>query len=210
MRRRTRRDLGVLGGAIVIIGAITFVNMQFMRSSLAQQKNAERQGFEQARLQDDGIMTLSWKLIKATRGSLKKGGVYVPELLEQGGQITYLMGFMVPQEQFRDVTEFLLLPIPIECYFCSMPPARDVILIRMAEGETTQFYDQPVLIKGLWNNFNEPNTKFFYSMEGSYLESAEKGAKLKARRIDLRHMVPEHEQDPSMLLDPVDFERSME
>lgn len=210
MRRRTRRDLGVLVGALAIIGVITFVNMQFIRGSLAKEMNEKRQQFEKVRLEEDHIRTLDWRLIKATRGSLKKGGVYGEELLEQQGRETYLIGYMVPEQEFRDVTEFLLLPIPVECYFCSMPPSRDVVLVKMAEGESTNFYDQFVMIKGAWNNMEGPNTKFFYSLEGSYVAPAEKGAELVKKRIKREHMMPQHEKDPAMLLDPVEYERNME
>jgi len=208
MRRRTKRDLGVLLGALAIIGTITFVNMQFIRGSLAQEMNEKRQGFEKARLEEDGIRYLDWRLIKATRGSLKNGGEYAQDLLAQENKVTYLIGYMVPEQQFRDVSEFLLLPIPIECYFCSMPPSRDVVLVKMAEGETTNFYDQFVLIKGVWNNMEGPSTKFFYSLEGAYVAPAEKGAELVKKRIKVEHMLPQHEKDPTMLLDPVEYERS--
>ena len=59
-----------------------------------------------------------------------------------------MIGFMVPMETFIDVEEFMMLPIPIECYFCAMPPSKDVLYVKLQEGETQQIFSEPVLVLG--------------------------------------------------------------
>ena len=68
-------------------------------------------------------------------------------------------------EQFRDVTQFLLLPIPIECYFCSMPPSRDVIFVTLRKGEKVDIYNEPVLLRGTINLHQGSHVKFFYTLD---------------------------------------------
>ncbi len=202
MRAKTKRDVTVFLGAVAIIGVVAFVNIQLNRGNLAAEFEAMRTRLEGER-SEEGLEFLSWGLIKKTKGSLRSGGQYQEELLEHDQVPVNLMGFMVPQEQFRDVTEFLLLPIPLECYFCSMPPARDVMLIQLAEGETTDIYSTPVIISGNFNIHEGSDVKFFYAITEGHVGAGDPEAGLKKRRLELQHMLPKHEKDPSLLLDPV-------
>ena len=202
MKRRTKRDLGVFIGAIAIIAAIAFLNTQMQRGDLAAKMESLRADLEQKRA-DEGMKILSWTDIRKTTGSLRKGGRYDQALLDIDGDIVNLMGFMVPQEQFRDVTEFLLLPIPLECYFCAMPPSRDVILIQLADGETTPIYEEPILVNGRLAVHQGPEIKFFYAIQNAIVGKADESGELTKRRMKLEHMLPQHDKDPSLLLDPI-------
>ena len=209
MKRRTRRDLGILLGVLVIIGVAAFSNTQFRRQGLAKEYDDLRRELEADR-EAKGIEILSWSLIKKTKGSLRKGGTYDPKLKIYDGQKVNLMGFMVPQEQFRDVDEFLMLPVPIECYFCAMPPARDVMLVQLAEGETTHIFSDPVLINGRLEIHSGDGVKFFYSIRDAKLGPGETGGILEKRRLKMEHMLPEHDRDPGLLLPGRDSERILQ
>ena len=198
MKRRTKRDFGLFLGVLVVIGFLIFVNTQLSRSSLAQRMDALRQTVE-AEHAAEGVELLSWRLIKSTKGSLRGGGRYHEELLPLDGQEVNLIGFQVPNEQFRNVTEFLMLPIPIECYFCQMPPSRDVVLIQLKEGESTAIFAEPVLISGRLKIHEGPGVKFFYSIVDGKMGP---GGDLTVIRQKLQHMLPQHEQDPDDLLEP--------
>ena len=201
MRRRTKRDLGIFAGIVLVLGGLTFANMTINRGSLASEMDALRRQVEAQRL-SEGDELLSWSLIRETKGSPRRGGVYDPELLKYDGEIVNLIGFMVPQEQFRDVTEFLLLPLPIECYFCQMPPAKDVVLVQLKEGETADIYKEPIIINGNWTIHEGPDNKFLYSIQEGALGAGEMGGSLSRRKLKLQHMLPKHEQDPKDLLEP--------
>lgn len=201
MKRRTKRDIGIFLGVIVLIGGIAFANAQLRRSGLAEQFEALRQELEQKRMAD-GTDILRWNIVRTTRGSLRGGGTFSEELLQHDGQEVYMIGFMVPRDQFRDVTEFMMLPIPIECYFCSLPPSRDVLYVVLKEGETAQIYNEPVLIKGTFTVHQGEDVKFFYSLEDATFKAAEDGGELTKRRLKLQHMLPpeEHEKSEDALL----------
>ena len=49
MRRRTKRDIGILIGVLAVIGAIAFVNSQLQRGSLARQMEQLRATLEEER-----------------------------------------------------------------------------------------------------------------------------------------------------------------
>lgn len=201
MKRRTKRDITIFIGIIALVGGIAFANSQLRRSGLAEQFEALRVELEQKRVAE-GIDLLKWNVIRTTKGSLRGGGNFSEELLQYDGQEVYIIGFMVPREQFRDVTEFMMLPIPIECYFCSLPPSRDVLYVNLREDEVAQIYNEPVLIKGTFNIHQGENVKFFYTLENATFKAAEDGGELTKKRLKLQHMLPpeEHEQGDDALL----------
>lgn len=199
MKRRTKRDILIFLGVIAFIGGIAFANSQLRRQGLAEQFEDLRQRLEQARV-EQGIELLRWNVVRKTKGSLQGGGKFTDELMAYNGQVVHMIGFMVPQEQFRDVTNFLMLPIPIECYFCAMPPSRDVLFVQLREGETAQIYKEPVLISGTFTVHQGEGVKFFYSLRNATFKAAEEGGELTKRRIQLQHMIPNHERDSDKLL----------
>ena len=201
MKRRTKRDILIFVGIVAVIGGIAFANAQLRRGNLAEQYERLRARLEAGRL-EEGLNLLPWKLVRKTRGSLRKGGTYAEELLAYDSQPVHMIGFMVPLEKFRDVSKFLMLPIPIECYFCAMPPTRDILFVELREGETAQIYAEPVLILGDFVVHEGPEQKFFYSLRNATIEAAEDGGELTKRRLQLQHMIPNHEPDPDMLLEP--------
>jgi hypothetical protein len=199
MKRRTKRDLGILIGVLALIAGIAFANTQLRRSGLAGEFEALRERLESARL-SSGVELLKWNIIRTTKGTLRAGGQFDPELEKYEGQEVFIIGFMVAEGSYRDVSDFMLLPIPIECYFCAMPPQRDILLIRLREGEKTNLYIEPVLIRGTFTLHRGPGVKFFYSLENATFQAAEDGGALTKKRPQLQHMLPNHERDDSQLL----------
>ncbi len=199
MKRRTKRDLLVFTAVLGVIGTLVVGNSQLRRQGLAEDFEKLRENLEAARV-GTGVEVLKWNIVRTTKGSLGGGGKFAPELMAYNGKEVFIIGFMVPEEQFRDVKEFLMLPIPIECYFCSLPPSRDVLFVKLREGETAQIYNEPVLIRGTFTINQGPGVKFFYSLQNATLESALDGGELTKRRLKLQHMVPVHDKDDSALL----------
>jgi hypothetical protein len=199
MKRRTKRDLSILVAILAVIGGVIFVNGQLSRRGDAEAFENLRTSLEQKRL-NSGTQILKWNIIRTTKGSLTAGGTFTDDVKALNGKEVYMIGFMVPDETYRDVTEFLMLPIPIECYFCQMPPSRDVLWINLREGEKTDIKIEPVLIRGTFTLHEGPNMKFFYSLENATFEAAENGGALTNRRLKLQHMVPNHQKDNTDLL----------
>jgi len=191
VKRRTRRDISIFIAIVAVIGGIVFFNAQLGRRGLADDFEKLRERLEQARL-NSGIQLLRWELVRTTKGSLRGGGKFNPELVAQNGKEVFMIGFMVPNETYRAVTEFLMLPIPIECYFCQLPPSRDVLWIKLRPGQTADISPEPVLIRGTLTLHEGPGVKFFYSLENATFEAAEDGGHLTKKRIKFQHMVPNH------------------
>jgi hypothetical protein len=203
MKRRAKRDLGILVGVLLILGGIVAFNGQVGRARLASEMDKWRRDVEKQR-REEGVELLSWDMLRKTKGTLRKGGTFADELYPHHEKHANIMGFMVPQEQFRDVTEFMFLPLPIECYFCQIPPEKDVMLVRLREGEVAQIYEEPVLVTGVFNLNEGPDVKYFYTMTDASLISGEIGGELNRRKIDPEHMAPEHRINEDDMLAPVD------
>ena len=192
MRRRTKRDLALLVSVIAILGAVALAKGFFERSDLANRMETARKGVEQTR-KSEGLELLPWPIVQRTTGNVKKGPTFDDRLLPFDQQRVDIVGFMVPLEQFRDMTEFLLLPLPLECYFCQSPPMRDVMVVQMAKDKTTKLYREPVLINGVLSLNKGPGTKFFYVIKDAKIGPGKKGDTLTVKEVAPQHMIPGHE-----------------
>ncbi len=201
MRRRVKRDLTIFVGIVAVLVVVAFANTQFERSNLAERMEQYRQRVEEDRV-TGGLDLLSWNLLRKTTGNMRSGPEFHEALLEYDGQRVDIVGFMVPLEQFRNVSEFLLLPLPIECYFCEAPPMRDVMVVQMAQGEATDIFQEPVLINGNLKLNQGPGTKFFYVISDAKMGPGKKGGSLTRKSIGAEHMVPGHEKTKEELLPP--------
>jgi len=200
MKPRAKRDLTALAGVVVVLVILVLTNSAFQRADLREQATRQRNSVEQKRAKQ-GVDLLKWPLVRETVGTLSSGPTFHEKLKAKGGQHVDIVGFMVPLEQFRNMTEFLLLPVPIECYFCRMPPARDVILVQMAKGESVGLYEEPVLINGTLKLNEGEDVKFFYELNNAKLGAGERQRNLTPNSVAPEHMVPKHDEQQEQLLE---------
>ena len=188
MRRRVVRDLGTIVGIVVILAAVVLVNGYTRRSTLGAEKEEIRRKVETEQM-NMGVDLLSWSLLRETKGMSWSGPTFASDLLAKKDTRVNLIGFMVPQYEFRQMTEFILLPKPIECYFCQAPPMREVVLVQMAKDAKVDLAKEPVLITGDLTLNEGKGTKFFYVVKNATRAAAEKGGKLTPQRPSADHMM---------------------
>ena len=187
MRRKVVRDLGTLVGVVVILAGVVLANDFMRRGSLADQMDKVRRKAETEQ-KSSGTALLPWELMRNTKGTRGSGPTFDPALLEQKESRVNLVGFMVPMYEFRNVTEFLLLPLPIECYFCQAPPMRDIVLVQMAPDSKVDIAQEPVVINGILSLNEGPGLKFFYVLKDSTRGVAQKGGKLTRKPVSQEHI----------------------
>ena len=188
MRRRVVRDIGTLLGVVVVLVAVVLINDYMRRGSLSDQMDVIRKKAENDQ-KAMGVDLLHWALLRETKGTRRSGPTFDPRLVEFKDSAVDLVGFMVPMYEFRNVKEFLLLPLPIECYFCQAPPMRDVVLVQMAKDTAVDIVKEPVLINGTLTLNEGPGTKFFYVVKDAGRGPAEKGGKLHTKRFSQDHIM---------------------
>lgn len=196
MRKRTVRELGTVVIVIAILAGVALVNGAMRRGSLADQMDKVRRASEENQ-KKSGISLLSWELLRKTKGNTRSGPTFAPELLASRDKAVSVVGFMVPAYVFRNMTEFLLLPLPIQCYFCEAPPMRDVVLVQMDEGKGVDLVNEPVLINGALTLNEGPGTKFFYVIKNAERGVAERGGRLTPKNVSpeqIQHGVQMREQ----------------
>lgn len=170
MRRRTMRDLGTLAGVIVIIFAIVLVNVFTRLDSLGEQAAKMRMAVE-AKWRNEGYEVLEWELLKETTGRFLSGPTFPEGLADLDGKAVNLVGFMTPIDQFTNVSEFMLLPVPITCYFCSSPPMRHIIEVKLTE-PTPELVNEPVIIGGQLILHEKKGSTFFYTIQHALFNEA--------------------------------------
>jgi len=197
VRRRAKRDLVVVAGIVAILATIVVINYYLQTGDLYKKYDNMRRQLE-AQRQGQGLDLVDWDVIRSTRGRLMTGGQFTDELKAMDGKHIDIIGFMTPLNEFRNIEQFILLPVPIECYFCNLPPARDVILVEMAKGNEVDFiHADPVLVNGHFN-VHEGRAKFFYSITDAALGPGDPAKPPERKYIREEHMQPEHTVEPQL------------
>lgn len=164
MRTRVVRDLVTVLGVVGILAGLVLLNGYWQRSGLTAVKDAERKKEEETQA-TKGIGITKWDSFKKTKGTGRSGPTFAKELLDLKDQTVNMVGFMVPLYEFRAMKEFILLPLPIECYFCMQPPMREVMLVQMQKDSPIDLVKEPVALSGKLTLNEGPGTKFFYVLK---------------------------------------------
>jgi hypothetical protein len=196
-----KRDLGVLVGVAAILATVVVININWGRGDLIARMDNLRRMVESKR-ESRGLPLMKWELIRQTKGSVMTAPTYPDDLKAMDGQRVDIVGFTVALNQYRNMTEFMLLPLPLECYFCQIPPMKDQMLVVMAEGETTNLYKDPVLINGRFRLRKDDKEKFFYFLEDARVGPGDPDKSLEdleRQYMKQEHMQPQHENTGDLL-----------
>lgn len=190
--------MGTLVGIALILAIVVLTAGFFRRSAKWEVFWEMREKAEAARI-EEGIELLSWDVLRDTKGTYRSGPTFLDELTSLDGQQVHIIGYQVPNEEFRAMHEYMLLPVPIECYFCESPPMRDVVYIKMKEGTTANLVNEPVLINGTLRLHGAPKSDFFYVIEDASWGKAEEGQKLTPKEVPVEHRLGgTHMEEPAL------------
>ncbi|HOV61990.1 MAG TPA: DUF3299 domain-containing protein [Candidatus Hydrogenedentes bacterium] len=184
IRRRRMRDLLTLAGIIAVLAAIVLINGYMRREGLTAQYEKLRIALEE-KIRGGGYTVIGWSEMHKVRGNRFTGPTFPPSLKEVDGKLVNICGFMSPINQFRNVTEFMLLPVPITCYFCDAPPMRDVIHVKL--NKPANLVNEPVVIGGRLRLHEGAKQMFFYSIEDARWNEPVKGEETTEKFVDQTH-----------------------
>lgn len=162
MRKRSKRDLLTLLGLVVIVAGIIGANGYMRRAGLREQFELVRAAMEEKH-REAGVPLIEWKELLKVTGQRRTGATFPESLKEKDGRLVNIVGFMSAIDQFRNVTEFMLLPVPVTCYFCDAPPMRDIIEVKLQQ--PANMINEPVLIGGRLRLHEGEKPLFFYTIE---------------------------------------------
>jgi len=169
MRKRAKRDLLTLAGVIVILGAIVSVNTYLRLEGLKEMAGKMRMALEE-KIRSQGFEVINWEVMRDTTGSYRRGATFSEDMTALDERLVNICGFMAPIDEFRNVTNFMLLPTPISCYFCDSPPMRDVIEVDLIK--PGEMVEEPIVVGGRMKLHDGKKPLFFYTIgEGRWNEA---------------------------------------
>lgn len=205
MRRRAKRDLMTLVGLVVIVASVVGVNGYLRRAGLREHYERMRAVVE-AKHRGEGVALIEWNDLHQVQGRRVTGAIFPDSLKEKDGRLVNIVGFMSPIDQFRNVSEFMLLPVPLVCYFCDAPPMRDIIEVKLRE--PANMINEPVLIGGRLQLHEGPRPLFFYTIEDAlwneavYDDEATEQITEQQHRLHLIEGFDELRRGPGMMDEP--------
>jgi len=161
-------------GVIAILGAIVGINTYMHLEGIKEKYEAMRMAKEKE-IEGQGFKVIKWEMFRDIKG--KRAPAFPESLRSIDGDPVNLCGFMSPINQFSDVDEFMLLPVPITCYFCDAPPMRDIVHVTLQKrGRMVQ---EPIVVGGLLELTQDPKPKFFTTIKYALWNQAIDTEKLK-------------------------------
>jgi hypothetical protein len=197
VRRRVVREIGTISGIVLILGVVV-LTAGFFRRSTSWEKFERIRKVAEAAQREGGVDLLGWDVLQATKGTYRSGPSFQDALKARDGSPVHIIGYQVPDEEFRAMHEFMLLPVPIECYFCESPPMRDVVYVRMKEGTTADLVNEPILINGILRLHDAPKSDYFYVIEDAAWGKADESQRLTPKYVPQEHRLGGHAEQPVM------------
>jgi hypothetical protein len=173
-----------LVGLVVIIVSVVTANGYMRRAGLREFFDNMRVA-EEAKRKEEGVKLVEWKELNEVKGRRQSGATFPQSLKEKDGKLVNIVGFMSAIDQFKDVKEFMLMPVPLTCYFCDAPPMRDIIQVKLEK--PASMINEPVLIGGRLKLHEGPKPLFFYSIENAKWNEAVSDEESTEKVIDQQH-----------------------
>lgn len=95
---------------------------------------------------------IDFKLLDESRqpDPLKMEVIYPPQLEQLDGRLVEIVAFMAPFESLEDMSECLMLPAYVGCFFCAPPSFTQVVFVRQKDDGRPKkpFIEAPSLVTG--------------------------------------------------------------
>ncbi|HOC69523.1 MAG TPA: DUF3299 domain-containing protein [Candidatus Hydrogenedentes bacterium] len=184
MRKRSKRDLLTLLGLVIIVAGVIGVNGYMRRAGMREYFDKLRAELE-TKHREEGVSLIYWDIMQKVVGRRRTGATFPEDLKALDGKLVNIVGFMAAIDQFREVKEFMLMPIPLTCYFCDAPPMRDIIEVKLQK--PANMINEPVLIGGRLRLHEGEKPLFFYTIEDAKWNEAVSEEETTEKVIDQQH-----------------------
>lgn len=112
-----------------------------------------------------GVNAIPWGLFLETSVDRHFRPSFPKYLQELNGCLVTLTGFMHPVSDDLEVTEFLLVELPIGCWYCEMPELTGIVLVELQAGKSVPLTRKALEVTGrLKLNASDPEN-FFFTLE---------------------------------------------
>jgi hypothetical protein len=120
-----------------------------------------------------GRTILNWDLLASTRFDDRSMPHFTPKLAGIDGKSVTLTGYMAPLDDVGAIRNFMLLEIPVGCFYCLVPDPAGIVLVELKTGSATNLRFEPVKVSGrLRLNADDPED-FLYILSDAEISAAE-------------------------------------
>lgn len=103
----------------------------------------------------EGENVLTFPQLAATKMGRKPPPLFLKKVRNLDNKTIRMTGFMVPYDSLTDLRTFMLLSVPVGCFFCVPPPPQEVVLVRVDAKDPLPFIYEPIEIEGTLNLWDE-------------------------------------------------------
>ncbi|WP_145363251.1 DUF4190 domain-containing protein [Stratiformator vulcanicus] len=140
------RSGGEFGGRKLAIAGLTLSTLFFVTG-------IGKQAYAYATEVPEGYARTNFTYDIAKKGFVQKNGVgaFHDDVAALDGQKIFLKGYMYPTNQTRNIQEFIFCKDSGECCFGGQPALTDMILVRMGEGQTVDYFQGLISVAGTFH-----------------------------------------------------------
>jgi hypothetical protein len=116
---------------------------------------------------------LDWDVLAATSAGGKFPPKYPANLEPADGQEVVLNGYMCPLDEAGEMNTFLLLEIPVGCFYCLAPAPTSLVLVELAGGRREPLHYDLMKVVGRWRLNRDNPEDFLYSIHDARIAPAD-------------------------------------
>lgn len=114
---------------------------------------------------------VTYKELREYRFSRRQRSPIPPKLQALNGKQIDIAGYMIPLNEAKDITEFMLIQYPFFGCCYSMPPEpNETVFVRLPKGKATEFVNVPIRVSGTFKIDDTVTDGFvvsLYKIEGA-------------------------------------------
>ncbi|MBI4556793.1 MAG: hypothetical protein HY706_04355 [Candidatus Hydrogenedentes bacterium] len=182
LRARVRRTIETAVGIIVILAGLLLYfilyaafDNELNRGMFKERMEKRREFHEDYRIRLGFSTPLKWEVFRKTKGHYRSRPRVPDSLYKLKNTEITVVGYVTPIDELGQTRRFMLLPVPLDCYFCGIPRLTDVMLVQLKDAIEAPSPGMPVEITGTLILNGVPNTRFRHILLDAGLEGLDYG-----------------------------------
>ncbi len=134
---------------LILVLTISNIHQHDQSADIIPQKNSVLLSAGFTAWQNSEPKRLTYNDLRKYRFSRRSRSAIPPQLQAMNGKLVSIAGYMIPLNDAKDITEFMLIQYPFfGCCYSIPPEPNETVLVYLAKGKSLDYIEKPIRVTG--------------------------------------------------------------